>query len=234
VGKSGPRLRTPSVARRDFMFGAAAMVSACAPGYITVSPRIGDVKVTSNAPPAKNSPQYINFETSISEQSCAILTTKLTEAVDSGVKDIHLFITSGGGSLESAVQAYEAMITLEAKVTTYNPSRVSSAALIIFLAGEDRIAGSNALFQFHTPAIHENDTNKKWRKEYEDALETQAENIYRERTALSPEQIEHLKRQGSLIFNASAALTAGIIKHVVPHTGIPAGAALITIQGGDG
>jgi hypothetical protein len=83
-----------------------------------------------------------------------------------------------------------------AKLTTYNPSTVASAGTIIYLAGEKRIAAPNAFFRFHhvTQNFSKPPTSMSL-DEFTDEKTSLAmslerlEQIYRERTSLTSEQI---------------------------------------------
>lgn len=64
-------------------------------------------------------------------------------------KDILLTITSTGGNPFAAFGFYDWVRIKEIPLVTLALGNVDSAAIILFLAGETRIASAHALFRFH-------------------------------------------------------------------------------------
>jgi len=63
----------------------------------------------------------------------------------------HLFITlqSPGGSVRIALAVADLLLSLPCRVTTFNPGRVDSAALLVFAAGAERLCTPDAGFLAH-------------------------------------------------------------------------------------
>jgi len=63
----------------------------------------------------------------------------------------HLFITlqSPGGSVRIAFAVADLLLSLPCRVTTFNPGRVDSAALLVFAAGAERLCTPDAGFLAH-------------------------------------------------------------------------------------
>lgn len=64
----------------------------------------------------------------------------------------HLYITiaSPGGDVELAIELYNFIRSLNCKVTTINLSYVNSAAIIIYLSGEERLCFPASSFYVHS------------------------------------------------------------------------------------
>jgi ATP-dependent Clp protease, protease subunit len=65
------------------------------------------------------------------------------------IKRLKLMISSGGGDVDSAIRIYAYLKSLPIEVTTIGFSQIDSAANIIFLGGEIRLAVKNCRFFLH-------------------------------------------------------------------------------------
>ena len=61
-----------------------------------------------------------------------------------------VYISSTGGSVDIAVELFNFLKLLDCKVKTVNISRVNSAAVIIFAAGDERISLPSSSFYIHS------------------------------------------------------------------------------------
>lgn len=68
-------------------------------------------------------------------------------------REIELFITSPGGDIDCAFAVYDTIRTIPNKVTTIASGQASSAATVVFLAGDNRLIMPNALIRLHTPGF---------------------------------------------------------------------------------
>jgi ATP-dependent protease ClpP protease subunit len=91
----------------------------------------------------------------------------------------HLEIASGGGDLIAGFAGYNILTNLPVKVTTHNCGAVDSAAIMLFLAGVQRIASALSAFHFHQSAwtfaaagqpINVISAANKWLGRYEDLV----------------------------------------------------------------
>jgi ATP-dependent protease ClpP protease subunit len=64
-------------------------------------------------------------------------------------EEIKIYISSGGGSLTAAIAFYEWIRIKKIDITTIAVGNVSSAAVILFLAGERRVATACSSFLIH-------------------------------------------------------------------------------------
>jgi len=73
----------------------------------------------------------------------------LKEQVSDDCTRIHLAIQSSGGSVPVALALANLLLSLSCPITTYNIGNVDSAALIVFVAGTERICSPEAMFATH-------------------------------------------------------------------------------------
>lgn len=69
-----------------------------------------------------------------------------------GDADLTVRINSGGGFVKDGVSIYNSLKAHKGKVTTTNDGIAASAASVIFLAGEERIAKTGSLLMIHDPS----------------------------------------------------------------------------------
>lgn len=64
--------------------------------------------------------------------------------------DLYITIASPGGDVELAIELYNFIRSLNCKVTTINLSYVNSAAIIVYLSGEERLCFPSSSFFVHS------------------------------------------------------------------------------------
>jgi ATP-dependent protease ClpP protease subunit len=222
--RKSPVLLISRVSRRSALLrGTAAMLTA---GW---GIRARTAKAQSNAE------HYVVFEGPINDTNTSRLMSIISTLIPKGPKEVHLIVGTVGGNIPDALLTYGFLCAIPAKLTTYNLSTVASAGTIIYLAGERRIAAPNAIFQFHhVTQIFSKPPTSMTLDEFTDDKTSLAmdlermEQIYRERTSLTPAQIEDF-RQHAVFFDAAAALNASIA-HEVAALRIPPGAAITVVN----
>jgi ATP-dependent protease ClpP protease subunit len=171
------------------------------------------------------------FQGELDAQSVASLMRAVSTALGNGSTDMHLVITSFGGSVEYAQAAYGFLKAAPVNLTTYNISTVQSAANMIFLAGRQRVASSAATFVLHP--VTRSLAGKHNEHEIKDQLQLlsigikSTEAIYRNELKLSEAQYDELEHH-NLILDAQGALIAGLVQRVAELT-LPPGAAPVVI-----
>jgi len=131
--------------------------------------------------------------------------------------ELIVHINSLGGEVGACIAIYNTLRSIKIPLVTHNIGEVSSAANIVFLAGEKRRACKHSYFRHHGTFYPMQGTSH--RVVYEDALEALKigeeimTNIIVERTKLSAEQVKTYFRNPGTI-NPDAALQAGIIHEI--------------------
>jgi ATP-dependent protease ClpP protease subunit len=182
-----------------------------------------------------NAEHYVVFEGPINDTNTSRLISVISTLIPKGLRVVHLVVGTGGGSIADALLAYGLLRALPVTLITYNLSTIASAGTIIYLTGEKRIATPNAFFLFHQ--VRENFSKPPASMTLDEFTEAKAslamdaermEEIYRQRTSLTPAQIEEF-RQHAVFFDAAAAHNAGIVQEVAALH-IPPGAAITVVN----
>ena len=77
----------------------------------------------------------------------------LQKQIDDSCERLHILINSQGGNVSIALALAHLIKSLPCKVITYNISNVDSAALIVFVAGEERKCARAGTFYLHPVSI---------------------------------------------------------------------------------
>lgn len=91
------------------------------------------------------------FTDLISASSVALFIQTFQNALSQNpeAESLRLFISSGGGEVDIAIELYNFLNDSGLKITTVNTSVVNSAAIIIYLAGSERICYRDSTFYVH-------------------------------------------------------------------------------------
>lgn len=93
----------------------------------------------------------LTFSDYINTDSVKAFLEKLVE-VNEKNPDINLltvYISSAGGDIDMAIELYNFLRSLDCRVKMVNTSYVNSAAVIVFLAGDERVCLHNSSFYVH-------------------------------------------------------------------------------------
>jgi ATP-dependent Clp protease protease subunit len=178
-------------------------------------------------------PQYIAFIADVQTPQIAKLREALTNAVNTRVEEIQLFISSSGGNVSEGLNIAAFMKTLPVRIVTHNIGQIDSIANVIFAAGSPRYAIQTSSFLFH---------GISWHFEKLDVIESQIEelrqNSVRSRenvaaafaayTGLTVEIANELMVSGATILTAAQARERAIINEI-RNAEIPQGAQVISI-----
>ena len=137
-----------------------------------------------------------------------------------GIKNIHVYIDSGGGNVFSGLSYASQLVAAWPffDITTYAMGSVASAAIPIFLAGEHRIASANTLFMIHKgslrkPPTIETQADLKSQTEMMDLIEENYNKILTQRSTLTKEELIE-KAEKSTWFTAQQAKAWGMVEEI--------------------
>ncbi len=160
---------------------------------------------------------YVMFDLAIDLNSMRALRHQLANLVEAGVTQIVLVINSLGGQVLETLVTYSFIRSLPVEFSTHAQGLVASSAMVLFLAGEARSADPTARFVFHpTQTTLLGPLTQQQIQEQGDQVEAvvdAAEQIYRDRTSLTSDQIASFRR-GEVIFKADQASQLGIVQTV--------------------
>ena len=120
--------------------------------------------------------------------------------------EIHVHINSNGGSVAEGLAIYNVLKSCNAKIYTYNNGFACSAASVIFMAGDERVAFSASVFLFH-PAWSQARGNAAAFRKQADALDTITEasvKAYMEKITISEEELMELMNNETWVSSEKA------------------------------
>jgi len=92
---------------------------------------------------------YVSFSAEIVPQTTEQLIAVFANLTNNGASEIHLLLTTPGGSVMHGITLYNTLRSLPVKVVTHNMGNVDSIGNVIFLAGDELNACPNSTFMFH-------------------------------------------------------------------------------------
>jgi ATP-dependent protease ClpP protease subunit len=171
----------------------------------------------SNAAIDRTKSYYLFFEQTIDFNTMKALRKELATVVEAGVTDVTLVLSSSGGQLFAALNAYSFIRALPATINTHATGLVASAATVLFLAGEQRSSDRNTLFVFHpsqsaVPGMVNEQQMHEQISVMDDVAAAVAQ-IYRERTKLSDAEIQRMQQE-TVTLDAAKARDLDIVGEV--------------------
>jgi ATP-dependent Clp protease, protease subunit len=91
----------------------------------------------------------LTFDIDPNYANTLIQTINQTLLTNPSLKTIFIGISSGGGSVSSALAIYEYLKSLKLEVITHNLGSVDSSAVLVYLAGDKRYAVEGSSFLLH-------------------------------------------------------------------------------------
>ena len=176
---------------------------------------------------------YVSFSAEIVPKTTEALLAVLADQVNRGVRNVHLLLSTPGGSVMNGLNLYNVLRALPFRLVTHNVGNVDSIGNAIFLAGAERYACPHSTFMFHgvgfDGAAGLRFEEKLLRERLESILADQKRigDIIRDRTQLNQVQIRGLFRQAQTK-DAAYARAHGII-HDIRDVQIPAGATVLQL-----
>ncbi len=160
--------------------------------------------------------EVITFTTDVCEDSVGRMITYASEAINRQTDSMILMISSSGGDLPAAFTAYNFLLTLPLKVTTYNIGNIESSSNLIFLAGQRRVASPTSQFMLHGISSPANSFTRSEIMAQGDRLELDIKRyaeVFRSRTTDCAVQLEiELCLSGNTRYlSAREAYEAGIV-----------------------
>jgi ATP-dependent Clp protease protease subunit len=92
---------------------------------------------------------YLGFNAAIDRKSAEQIIAVVNTARQNGYPEINLCMSSIGGILEQTYYLFNLLSSMPVKFITWNIGNIQSAAVILFLVGEERYATASSTFFFH-------------------------------------------------------------------------------------
>ena len=94
-------------------------------------------------------PICISFSSLISPKTTPAFIGAMTNAVSNGHDEIHVLLSTSGGTVADGITIYNMVRSLPVRVTMYNVGNVNSIGNVVFQSGARRIAATSSSFMFH-------------------------------------------------------------------------------------
>lgn len=176
---------------------------------------------------------YISFTAEVTPATIEPLLALIAQQVQQGVHDIHLLLSTPGGSVASGITVYNMLRSLPITLTTYNMGNVDSIGNVIYLAGQKRIAVPASRFMFHGVGITINGQTRFEEKNLLEILGNMRNDqgliakIIQERTNMKTSEVHKLFLRAAFL-TADDAKKRGIV-HEVRDVNIPRGAPIFQL-----
>ena len=105
--------------------------------------------MTDQAQPAQPLPTYISFSAEVNPNTTEVLLATCADLANKRTENVHLLLSTPGGSVMHGINIYNVLRGLPFKLTTYNVGSVNSIGNVVFLAGDERYAVPDSTFMFH-------------------------------------------------------------------------------------
>jgi ATP-dependent Clp protease, protease subunit len=103
--------------------------------------------------PTQPTKLFLSFTAKVNEQTTTALMNVLAAAIQQGIKDLTLMLSTPGGSVMHGMTLYNYLSALPVDLATYNIGNVDSIGAIVFLAGTKRFACPHSTFMLHPVAF---------------------------------------------------------------------------------
>ena len=174
---------------------------------------------------------YFGFTGGIDSQGATRIAAAMNSAVNGGYDEAHLCFNSLGGYVADGIYLYNHIRALPLKVIAHNIGSVSSIAVTVFVAAEERYCSPHSMFLIHPTAIPSNENMGAERlQSFLDAAladDARTESILRERASI-PDDVLAARRFRDVHINPKDAAAYGIV-HGVSDFALPRGNQIIQI-----
>lgn len=164
----------------------------------------------------------IHFVGHINPVTVNNIRSAILPALKQGTTEIELMLSSEGGDINSGLALYNFLRVIPVPLTTVNIGSVESIAVIVYLAGDKRLAVDNSRFLIHSfnANFPFNGVDYSRLSERTASLDDYAKTYsyifnYRTKHAQTPVNIDHTLRGDALIIDSAAATSAGIVTEII-------------------
>lgn len=174
---------------------------------------------------------YFGFTGPIEPAGVGRIAGALNSAVNNGVSLVHLAFSSNGGYVADGVYLYNHIRALPLHLVLYNTGSVSSIAVSVFLAAQERYCSAHAMFMIHPTTMGQSEglTARRLQSSLDAALadDDRTDNILRERSRI-PEDVLSARRHSEIYIAPLVAVKYGLVD-AVREFSLPKGQQIIQI-----
>jgi ATP-dependent Clp protease protease subunit len=178
-------------------------------------------------------PAFVSFSAEIVPKTIEALLATMANLVNQGFREIHLLLSTPGGSVMHGITVYNVLRGLPITLITHNVANVDSIGTVVFLAGQQRYACPQATFMLHGVALSVTSATNFFEKNLTERLasvradQERIKAIYSDRAGINPNDAEQFFL-GEVTMNAADAVKRGIV-HEVREVQIPAGSPVLQL-----
>ena len=174
---------------------------------------------------------YLGYTGSIDTAGVTRVAAALSNAMNDGCDEVRLCFSSLGGYVADGIYLYNHIRALPVRIVAHNVGSVSSIAVSVFLAADERYCSSHATFMIHPTVIpsQEGMGADRLQTALDAALadDRRTENILRERAKI-PDRVLAERRGRDVHISPAQAAEYGIV-HEVREFMVPPGNRFIQI-----
>jgi ATP-dependent Clp protease, protease subunit len=176
---------------------------------------------------------YVSFTAEIVPKTIEVLLAQMADLVNKGFREIHLLLSTPGGSVSHGIAAYNVLRGLPITLVTHNVGNVDSIGTVIFLAGQRRYACPEATFMLHGVACGVQVQSQFFEKNLQERLasvkadQDRIAAIYLTRAGITLDDSERFFL-GETNLSAAVAVTRGIVNEL-REVSIPAGSPVLQL-----
>jgi ATP-dependent Clp protease, protease subunit len=176
---------------------------------------------------------YVTFSAEINVNTTESLISVMATLVNQQAKEVHLLMSTPGGSVMHGLNLYNVLSGLPFELVTHNVGNVDSIGNAVFLAGSRRYATAHSTFMFHGVGFDVSGPTRFEEKNVRERLDgilndqKRIGSIITERTQLGEEDVSALFREAQTK-DAAFAVSSGII-HEIKDVQIPVGGPVISL-----
>ena len=167
-----------------------------------------------------NKPICISFSAPIVDQTVSALMAAFANAVNKKHREIHLFLSTPGGTVSGGITVYNMIRALPVEMRTYNIGNINSIGNVVFQAGTRRFCAPAASFMFHGVGVDLTSNTRLEMRQLQDHIK-QIENdqtiitkIIVDRTAMDKDAVNQLFLDMAYI-GPEESLQCGITDEVI-------------------
>jgi ATP-dependent Clp protease, protease subunit len=174
---------------------------------------------------------YFGFTGPIEPGGVGRLAGALNSAVNSGIGTVCLAFSSSGGYVADGVYLYNHIRALPLHLVLYNTGSVSSIAVSVFLAAQERYCSAHAMFMIHPTTMGHSDgmSARRLQSTLDAALadDDRTDNILRERSRI-PGSVLLSRRHSEIHISPNQAVDYGLVD-AVREFALPKGQQIVQI-----
>lgn len=159
---------------------------------------------------------YFGYTGVIEPSGVGRLAGALNTAVNNGIETVHLAFSSNGGFVADGVYLYNHIRALPLHLVIYNTGSVSSIAVSVFLAADERYCSAHAMFMIHpTTMSAEGMSARRLQSTLDAALadDDRTDNVLRERSRIPPEVLAK-RRHSEIHIAPDLAVDFGLVREL--------------------